>query len=232
MNSMVFISYFNKVEKGLRKLAEIQDGGYHNFTEVFHAAKRTHHYLGRYYQDLMEIKELRNAIVHDSMDPYVIAEPCDEIVERLKVIYEKIISPKMVIELLPEQGIKTVALTSPLEDVMKLVRLYNLSQFPVVEDHKIIGIITTNAITIYLSEYMEDNQLILDKTQIHQIFDQAEDRDDYSIISRHTTSYDVEEILQTHPNCKMIMITESGKNTQRILRVLSTWDYRIIYEEL
>ncbi len=220
-NSRTFISCFNSLEKALREKSGIRDGQYHDFTTVLKAAMRNEQAIGRYYQDLMECKDLRNAIVHDSREEYIIAEPCDQIVARLQEILEKLTSSKRVMDILGWQLVQTVGPDDSLSSVMKRISELKISQFPIIEEGRITGIITADAITLWLADQMEEGELLLGATSIAPICEGAEDRSLYRILSRYTSGYEAAALIEQEPQIRMIMITETGGDSHSVLRVIT-----------
>ena len=84
-NSDRFIVAYNRIEKVLAEKADVN--GYFPFYRLIDKVKITNSVVRKYEDDLREFGDLRNAIVHDRTGiDYVIAEPHDDIVERIELI--------------------------------------------------------------------------------------------------------------------------------------------------
>src|SRR5690606_6060906 len=91
-NSERFIVAYNRIEKVLSEKADGDE--YTPFYRLIDKVKVTNSVVRKYEDDLRELGDLRNAIVHNRTDiDYVIAEPHDEIVERIELIEEKLSNP-------------------------------------------------------------------------------------------------------------------------------------------
>ena len=85
-NSERFISAFNKIEKYLDDVIKAGDR-FTSFSSSVKRAAEKNIIVRRYKDDLLEISELRNAIVHERTDPeYLIAEPHDSVIELLELV--------------------------------------------------------------------------------------------------------------------------------------------------
>ncbi len=225
-----FLAYFNKIEKALNTLYG-KDDERMSFYELVQALRKKNRQIAYFADDLHEFRALRNAIVHDTIGEVVIAEPCESTVSRIKKIYELITKPKLIQDLCKNQEVITVTLSDTLEEILKLIKSSGYSQFPVLDCKRVIGMLTTNAITNYLADKMIGNELLIDSVTVSDIFKVSDDHNLFHMISRYTTVYDISEMIEEHPKVLMFIMTEQGKTTQQILHVVTSWDFHGIYQE-
>ena len=82
-NARRFINAYNKIDYAIR----VQHGFKRSmsFSEVVRKAVPLNYIVRKYEDDLVDYGRLRNAIIHKSNDEYVIAEPHEEIVEKIEL---------------------------------------------------------------------------------------------------------------------------------------------------
>ena len=80
-NARRFINAYNKIDYAIR----VQHGFKRSmsFSEVVRKAVPLNYIVRKYEDDLVDYGRLRNAIIHKSNDEYIIAEPHEEIVEKI-----------------------------------------------------------------------------------------------------------------------------------------------------
>ena len=88
-NSDLFLISFNRIEKWMRD--EMGNARNMGFTElVRRLAQRKQLMIRKYEDDLLQLAQLRNAIVHDRIAvDFVIAEPNDWTVKRIQLIEQE-----------------------------------------------------------------------------------------------------------------------------------------------
>lgn len=147
----IFLSTFNRIEKELKR--QLGNPVNMSFSEaVRRLSKRRDNLIGDSENDLLQLAQLRNAIVHDQVaDDFVIAEPNDWAVTRIKQIEESLLRPEKV---LPRFGKKVTGFERnlPLVEIMKIITEKRFSQFPVYDSGKFMGLITLRTIGFYFAQ--------------------------------------------------------------------------------
>jgi hypothetical protein len=97
-NSEQFLAAFNSIEKMLKHFSKSDQ--YIPFQRLIDIVGKTNAVVRKYRDDLKELADLRNAIVHETTHPnYAIAEPHDTTVDKIKHIENEMAEPKKVIPL-------------------------------------------------------------------------------------------------------------------------------------
>lgn len=185
----------------------------------------------RYKDELISLGELRNAIVHNpKIGNKVIAEPHEETVFRLKELHEKITNPKKVI---PEFQFEILGAKEDdyLNYILIEMRKKSFSQFPVFNnENDVIELINTNTISRWLSTQLEDRGTIMvEKIKVKDLIQEIEFRNNYKFISRDASIYDAYDLFVNHVNSEkrnldVLFITASGRNTEKILGLITIED--------
>ena len=166
-NSERFINSFNRIDMELKQLMGINH--YVRFSDKVEQLSERNAVIRRFKTDLLEFSELRNAIVHQRTNPnFVIAEPHDSIVEKIESIESQIIEPEKVI---PKfyGSVQTFQLTDFLSDLLKLVDEKKYSQFPIYEGNRFKGLLTTNGITNWLAQNINEEIISITEATIEEM---------------------------------------------------------------
>ena len=93
-----FLVAFSRAENALEEL--LGTGSGNSFRWLIRQAAKRDPLVRSVEDDLLELSELRNAIVHDRGGGYVVAEPHQDTVERLETIVELITDPPRIDEVM------------------------------------------------------------------------------------------------------------------------------------
>jgi len=226
-NSDRFLVAFNSIEKALRQ--DIKDEHYIPFSRLITLAKKTNAIVRMFYDDLREYSDLRNAIVHDTIDlNYAIAEPHDSIVDNIEKIALEITKPKKVIPLF-EKKVKTFQSNNSLADILRAINKFSYSKFPIYEGDKFIGLLTKKGIVNWLAIHVDDPDLSFTNTILKDVIWHEKKKKNYRFIHKDMTIYDVKEIFKKNveegsTRIDAILISEYGGHSNHIYGIITPWD--------
>lgn len=231
-NSDQFLISYNKIEQHLKTLLETDD--YIPFMRSVDLVvkKKLNPVVKRYRDDLLEFAELRNAIVHKSMEPdFAIAEPHDRVVQSIMKIEEEISEPKKVIPMF-SRTVQSFQLTDALSDLLLVIRDKEYSQFPVYEDGVFKGLVTRKGITNWLAKNVEKETVSLQGITLEDILLSEEGVGNYQFIHQDMSIYEAEEIfkdcLKRGKRLDALLITENGETNERLLGIVTSWSLMTI----
>jgi len=230
-NSSKFLNYFNEIESYLRRTF-----GYPNetgFTYMINETKKKNNIIHKYYYDLYEFSELRNAIVHH-YKKIIIAEPNDSVITQISKISELLKNPPKVRELLKNKtSISTLGPDNFLKDFLDIMIKNNYSQIPIVEDKNVLGLLTSNTITRFLgintnndfSELLNEKLLNILKYTEYKNYDFIQiDSSVFNIINKF------EEFLSRGRFLDALLVTQNGKNNESLMGIITSWDLQSVYK--
>lgn len=232
-NSERFINTYNRLDKYMRKYST-KDYYESHPSLIDTMVRRGDVLFKKHCETLKQFAKLRNAIVHSPVDndSRAIAEPHDKVVEGYEKFLEIVINPPLAIDKMsiPDKKIYKTYLNSNAFEVIDIMKKNMYSHVPVVEDNKLIGVFSENAIFSYIAD--KDVVTIDKNTKISHF-------SNYIPIDRHTT----EKIIFTHRKTTVaeiddmfqdeykdnkrlgaIFITENGKENEKILGLVTPWD--------
>ena len=126
-----FLAAYNEIDKLLR--TRVGQGREPSFSAVIERAARRDPAVTRYATDLKEYADLRNAIVHESIDGRPIAEPHAETVSKLEAILEKLSNPPKLVPLF-EVKVVSCKIAEPVGRAAKAMLDGSFSQLPVYDE--------------------------------------------------------------------------------------------------
>ena len=227
MNSDDFLDYYNRIDSFLKKIEGSET--YVSFSQK--VIKSSNKVVKLNKDELLSFGELRNAIVHNpKFGNQAIAEPHDEIVSKIKELHGKITNPKKVI---PEFQFEVLGAKENdfINDILIKMRNKSFSQFPVFNlENNVIELINTNTISRWLSIKLEENGTIMtENIRVADLINEIEFRKNYKFISRNTSVYEaydlfINQINTKNRNLDVLFITNSGKETEKLLGLITIED--------
>ncbi|GAA2904734.1 CBS domain-containing protein [Enterococcus pseudoavium] len=219
----IFLSTFNRIEKEMKR--QLGNPVNMSFSEaVRRLSKRQDNLIGGNENDLLQLAQLRNAIVHDQIsDDFVIAEPNEWAVERIHTIEENLLRPEKV---LPRFGKKVTGFERdlPLVELMQIITEKRFSQFPVYDTGKFIGLITLRTIGFFFAQASINGSVSLKGLVAEDLLIANGKRTNFEFVSADTKVSEVEKMFQIEGTLEAILITKAGNSDGNLLGIIRPRD--------
>lgn len=227
-NSDLFLISFNRIEKWMRD--EMGNARNMGFTElVRRLAQRKQLMIRKYEDDLLQLAQLRNAIVHDRIAvDFVIAEPNDWTVKRIQLIEQELIQPETV---LPRFAKRVTGFEQdlPLLELLKIVAEKRYSQFPLYNKGKFVALITLRNIGFWLAKESQKGPVDLTNKRALDLIIQNGKYTNYHFVPAKTHIYEVEAMFREQGTLEAVLITKDGNPDGNLLGIVRPRD---IYKQI
>ena len=174
-------------------------------------------------------RNIRNLIIHKYFS--MVIEPTNEMVEYLEKIIKILEYPKKLKDIyIPFNKLYTANFDDNISIIMKKMKTKAYTNIPIMENGLVIGVFSENT----LFEYIGDNKIAsIGKNTLVSEFK------DYLSIKKHinekflfykydTTMYEIKQIFESNfqkgKRIEMVFITQSGKETEKLLGIITPWD--------
>ena len=224
-----FIMAYNRVDRQLQKRSGIE--GYMGFSQLVRRIARSDALFAEFEDDLLEFAELRNAIVHELVEPArVIAEPHISTVERLEEIAETLERPPLIIPLFQRQ-VYAVKSQDTIVPVLHMIRKYGYTQFPVYDGQtEFVGLLTDRCLANWLTFQFENLGKGLQSVTVAEVmaYDKAAGNN-VVFLPQSATIFHAYQAFEGHvatdyPRLEAILITATGRSTERLKGIITPWD--------
>lgn len=226
-----FLSSYNRIEKELKR--QLGNPSSMGFSEmVRRLSKKRDNLVGSHENDLLQLAQLRNAIVHDQIaDDFVIAEPNDWAVDRILLIEKALTNPEKV---LPRFAKKVTGFeqTLPLLELLKIVAQKRYSQFPIYDKGIFQGLITLRTIGLFFAEASLHKTLNLEGQTVQDLLVVTPKRTNFEFVAADTTVAEVEQMFRTENLLEAILITKEGNSDGNLLGIIRPRDIYNQKEEI
>ncbi len=228
-----FIGAYNEIHRFLRNLCKA--GSDAQFSVVLRQAAKSNSTVHAYERELIELNELRNAIIHRYEYEEPIATPCLSVVKRLEAIRDVFQSPPSLGTLF-RTAVATCATDTPIVQAAKKMGECSFSQLPVYKDSSLVALLTTNTIARWFAARFVSDGGIVDETQVESVLQHAEAPDNYTLMDPFDTVFDAIDCFLSRQKqgkrCDAILITQGGKKTAKPIGIITAVDVPRLYEAM
>ena len=225
-----FMDAFIGIEQELREIAKTR---HHKpfYTLVNMSAKRSAmvHDIS---DELKEYADLRNVIVHERRNNEPIAEPHEEIVQRLEHILKLLRTP-------PEVGgtflgkVVTCSSTDLVAKAASAMYENTFSKMPVYDGDVFQGLLTAEGITHWLGDRLKNDTCSLAEATVDSVLGYSPNGNSFAFIARDCPVFKVIDLFEeaSHQGHRLqaILITEHGKRNQKPIGIITVFDLPQVY---
>jgi predicted transcriptional regulator len=223
----IFLSHFNRIEKWLREqLNQPANMGFSEMTRRL--ARKEKGPLAAYEEDLLQMAQLRNAIVHERIaSDFVIAEPNEWAVQRIETIEKALLQPERVV---PKYAKKVTGfeITTSIKDLLKIVANKRYSQFPIYERGIFKGLVTVRGLGIWLAVESTKGAIVLQGRKVDELLQSDYKKSNYQFVSAETTVVQVEQMFKQQPRLEAVLITKDGNPNGSLMGIVRPRDLSTI----
>lgn len=225
-----FLSSFNRIEKWLReRLDNPVNMGFSELTR--RVSRQRNSELAQFEDDLIQMAQLRNAIVHEQIaNDFIIAEPNQWAVERIQTIEKFLLSPEKV---LPRFSKKVTGFEMDIsvEKLLSIVAKKQFSQFPIYDSGVFKGLITVRGIGLWLAIESSQGTVNLAGKKASDLLIKNYKQSNYQFVSADTTVFNIEKLFSEQIRLEAILITKDGNPNGNLLGIVRPRDLYTISEK-
>ncbi|MGX6961271.1 CBS domain-containing protein [Vagococcus xieshaowenii] len=223
-NTEEFLATFNRIEKWMRQ--EFGDKTNIGFTQlVRQLSRRKELPLDQYADDLIQMAQLRNAIIHDQIAPdFVIAEPNEWVVKRIIEIEQAVLNPERVIPLF-EKNVTGFNEDKPLAELLTIVAQKGYSQFPIYNTRGVCqGLITAHGLGLWLAQHANNSSIDISRQTAKDVLISDRKSQNYRFVTESATLSEVVNLFLTESSLEALLITKDGNPNGKLLGIIRPRD--------
>jgi len=208
-NSYRFIESYNRLDKHIRDIYNIKPSL--SFSDAIRKAASASALVKKYEDDLIDYGRLRNAIVHRSND-VPIAEPHDDVVEKLEKITRVISTPPLAMSCLNNRAIYTVDVKQKLGTVITEMYKTGYSCVPVYSSGTLVGVVNRKMIVDSIGEALLNGVKFdsLLKKPLAEALNLMDISNFYEVVPDSITLDNLLYIFQQNRKLSIVILTKGG----------------------
>ena len=225
-NAKKFIDAYNRIDHNLRSQYNFKRG--QSFGDMIRRCSALNSIVRKFEDVLIDYSRLRNAIIHNDSDDYVIAEPHDDVVEKIEKIAELICTPPLVINTVCNKAILSVNADESLGEVVNKIYTSSYSNLPVYKNNKLVGMAISQKLTDRIGEEINNGRSIdafMRNTTIYDVVSRDQQLDVYYSIQPVTLTID-QALNLFYSNRKLIaiLLSKTGDASEPALAIVTVSD--------
>lgn len=222
-NSEIFLASFNRIEKWLRdELGNPRNMGFSEM--VRRLEKRTDLPVGSVAEDLLQMAQLRNAIVHERIgEDFVIAEPNEWVLKRIVEIEHQLLQPEKVLPRF-KKNVTGFENSLAMTELLKTIAEKKYSQFPLYEKGRFEGLITLRAIGYWFARESLQGEIRLEGRTAKELILTDGKSTNYQFVSQETNVAEVEALFHDNGLLEAVLITKDGNPNGNLLGIIRPRD--------
>lgn len=224
-NATEFIASYNKIDSQLREMYGFKPS--QSFTDVVRRSAEKNAVVRRYENELADYARLRNAIVHQSTDGRIIAVPCDDVVENIRLIERLLCSPPTVGETLEDKRIVSIEAELSLKQAVMLMARTGYSNIPVYRGKRMIGIVNNRRVLRELGDVLAQGRGAdrwLSETPVADILAESDLFVYYKYLGKKDSLQAVVEAFEENRKLLAVCVSENGRAGERIVNFVTSAD--------
>ena len=220
-NAERFVKAYNAIDQSLRQRHNIRRSL--SFSDMIRKTVVVDYIVRKYEDQLIDYGRLRNAIIHNSNDEFLIAEPHTDVVEEFEKIASLVSAPPKVFDTVCTKEVFTVEHSTNLYDVIKLIYSSSYSNIPVYKNGGVIGVANGQKILDYIGKHLNygiDIDDFLKNTTIEKfVKDQVSDTKYFEVCDMDLTVEKALNLFFQNRKLLMIILTPNIKPVNTISKL-------------
>ena len=221
-----FLAAYNAVDRLIRERIGVGDHGV-PFRSVLRRFLRDQRWRGA--ERLEEYAELRNLLVHETLEPDGwIAVPSEQVVRRIESIRDRLAGGQRADDAF-RRRVATVEAATPLRDALAQAHATGFSQFPVVEQGAVVGLLTDRGLARWLAaRSAAPGPLVLSEAvagaTVADVLHADADRRTWALAARDEPAERVLARFVEAPELEAVLVTQHGQADQKLLGIATHLD--------
>lgn len=221
-NSKRFLDAYNNIDYALKKRYDFHRSM--GFSDLIRKTASLNYIVRKYEDALIDYGRLRNAIVHNNNEDFVIAEPHNSVVENIEHIEKLITTPPRALDSIALRDVLTVRSDKSMREVITLMSSSGYSNLPVYKEGALIGVANGQKIIDSLGKYLLGGgkpNVFLDNIQIEDMLSSLENTNYYVVKQEDCTVEEALEEFNNNHKLLAILFTKRGTTNELPIGIMT-----------
>ena len=221
-NAKRFLDAYNDIDYALKTRYGMNRAM--GFSDLIRKTVSLNYIVRRYEDDLIDYGRLRNAIIHNNNEEYIIAEPHDAVVENIEHIRKLLTTPPKVLDSVGRKDVVIASAGKSMREVITLMASSNFSNIPVYNGNELIGVANGQKILNSMGQYLIAGgkcSTFLDNVQIEDMLSTLQNSNYYVVKRADCTIEDALNEFEHNHKLLAILFTKHGQNNELPLGIMT-----------
>ncbi len=221
-NAKRFLDAYNNIDYALKTRYGLNRAM--GFSDLIRKAVVINYVVRKYEDDLIDYGRLRNAIIHNNNEDFVIAEPHINVVEKIEHIEKLLTTPPLAIDTVARKNVIVTYAEKSMREVVELIASTEYSNIPVYKDNKLVGVANGQKILQSLGNYLlagGNESTFLDHIQIEDMLSSLKNSIYYVVKKVDCTVEEAVSEFNNNHKLLAILFTKNGQQTELPLGIMT-----------
>ncbi len=222
-NAQRFLEAYNNIDYALKTRYNINRST--GFSDLVRKAVAINYVVRKYQDELIDYGRLRNAIVHNNNEEYVIAEPHIEVVKNIEHIEKLLTTPPKAVDSVARREVLTTSSGKSMREVITLMASSNFSNIPVYnKDKELIGVANGQKILNSMGQFLLAGgkcSVFLDNVQIEDMLSTLQNSNYYVVKNAKCTIEEALDEFDKNHKLLAILFTKNGNKNELPIGIMT-----------
>ncbi len=221
-NAKRFLDAYNNIDYALKTRYNFNRSM--GFSDLIRKSVVLNYVVRKYEEVLIDYGRLRNAIIHNNNEDYVIAEPHDAVVEDIEHIEKLLTTPPKALESVGRRDVVTTSADKSMREVIELIASSNFSNIPVYKNNQLIGVANGQKIINSMGQFLLTGgkcSTFLDNVQIEDMLSSLQDSNYYIVRQADCTIEEALDEFNSNHKLLAILFTKHGQTNEMPLGIMT-----------
>ncbi len=221
-NSVRFINAYNQIDQTLRAVYNFKRNM--SFNDMIRRSVPLNSIVRKYEDKLIDYARLRNAIIHNSNEERVIAEPHLEVVEEFEKIAGLLSEPPIAIKQIANRNVLVLDSGASIKTAFETMSRSGFKCIPIIHNETIAGVVTAPRLVTVLGAKCGENADIdtyLKKATVEELIDESDAEVIFAVRGVTLTVEEALNLFQQKRKLQAIIITRTGSNLESPVGILT-----------
>ncbi|MFI3167066.1 MAG: hypothetical protein R3Y32_03000 [Bacillota bacterium] len=224
-NARRFLESYNKLDADIRGIFNLYPRS--TFSDAIRKSAEISPLVRKHEDDLLSYAKLRNAIVHDSEEGKIIAEPLLEVTVQFENIVNAILTPKTISACNFGKKVNMLSGEECAKDATVEIFQSGFSNLPVFYGGKIIGVFSNKRVVEIVAMAVKKQKSIDELLSCSKVKDCVFLSDKgkyYEIVSENARIDEILKLYEKNPNLALVIVTKTGSAQNKPTQVVAPSD--------
>lgn len=221
-NAKRFLDAYNNIDYALKSRYNLNRSM--GFSELIRKSVPVNYVIRKYEDELVDYGRLRNAIIHNNNEDFIIAEPHDKVVEKIEHIEKLLTTPPLALESVAQKQVIITHAGKSMREVITLIASTGFSNIPVYREKILLGVANGQKILHSLGQYLlagGSEKTYLDNVQIEDMLSSLENSNYYCVKKSDCTIEEALDEFDKNHKLLAILFTKNGELTELPLGIMT-----------
>ena len=224
-NAKRFLDAYNDIDYSLKTRYNFNRSM--GFSDLIRKTVSLNYVIRKYEDELIDYGRLRNAIIHNNNEDFIIAEPHEQVVKEIEHIQKLLTTPPKALDSCAMTNVLSSTHDKSMREIIILMAKSNFSNIPIYKNDVLIGVANGQKILTAFGQFMLSGgkcSTFLDNVQIEDMLSTLNDNNYFVVKDASCTIEEAVGEFDSNHKLLAILFTKHGQMNERAIGIMTGRD--------